>query len=64
MDLSSEEIDHLNNLINGGLMRKIIPSHVEQKFLQSGYARKAVGGLMPTEGAHKALMMWQKGSQK
>jgi hypothetical protein len=55
MDLSDEEMANLHNIVFGGLMRTITPSHIEERLLQSGYARKAVGGLMPTDAAHKLL---------
>lgn len=55
MKLSDEEKTHLENVTFGGLMRTITPSHIEEILLQSGYARKAVGGLMPTEAAYKLL---------
>lgn len=62
--LSDEHAEHLNNILTGGLMRKVTPEHIEKEFLQSGYARKAVGGLMPTETGYKAFMMWQKENGK
>ncbi|MES1986878.1 MAG: hypothetical protein V4440_02405 [Pseudomonadota bacterium] len=55
MTLNEEEKMHLENITFGGLMRTITPSRIEEKLLQSGYARKTVGGLMPTETAHKLL---------
>lgn len=59
--LSDEHAAHLQNLVGNGLMRKIIPPDVEVHFLQTGYARQAVGGLMATDAGHKALIMYNKG---
>ncbi len=61
--LSEEHAAHLQNLIGNGLMRKVIPSDVESYFLQAGYVRKAVGGLMATDAGHKALMVYNKGNK-
>lgn len=55
MNLSDEEMAHLHNIAFGGLMRTTTPSHIEESLVKSGYARKAVGGLMPTEATHKLL---------
>lgn len=46
--LSHEEAMHLRNIVRGGLMRKYTPDHVEDRLLESGHIRRAVGGLMPT----------------
>ncbi len=59
--LSDEHANHLTNISSGGLMRTVVPSHVEEHFLQSGYVRHAVGGLMITQAGHHALMMWGQG---
>lgn len=63
-DFTPEDADHFENIYSGGLMKKVTPSHIEQRFLQSGYARKAVGGLMPTELGFKMFSKWQKSGQK
>lgn len=55
MNLEPEEIAHLQNLATGGLMRTITPEHVAEKFIKLGYAKKAVGGLVATDGAQKLL---------
>lgn len=60
--LSPEHASHLQNLVGNGLMRTATPPDVEAHFLQSGYARKAVGGLMATDAGHKALIMYYKNS--
>lgn len=62
--LNIEQAGHLNNIINGGLMRKVTPAHIEAQFLKEGYIRKAVGGLMITDAGHHAFMLWQKGGKK
>lgn len=54
--LEPEEIAHLQNLATGGLLRTITPEHVAEKFIKLGYARKAAGGLVATDGAHKLLI--------
>lgn len=56
--LTDEEIGHLQNITFGGLMRTVIPSHIEEKLLLHGYARRAVGGLMPTDHGHHAIIDW------
>lgn len=58
--LSHLHASHLQNLAGNGLMRKIVPPDVENYFLQAGYARKVVGGLMATDAGHKALMIYNK----
>ena len=58
--LSAEHAPHLQNLVGNGLMRKVLPDDVAQHFLQAGYARQAVGGLMATDAGHRALMMYNK----
>ncbi len=63
MQISDEHLPHLDNIINGGLMRTVVPAHIEQQLLQAGYARKAVGGLMPTEHGYKMFMQAQNASQ-
>ncbi len=60
MTLAPEHFEHLDNILNNGLLKKVVPSDAEAALLQSGYARKAVGGLMPTEAGHKAFMQHQK----
>ncbi len=60
MDLTDEHIDHLDNLINGGLMRKVTPEPMESYLLQNGYARKAVGGLVATNAGQKIFMEYHK----
>ncbi len=62
--LSDEHAPHLDNIINGGLMKTIVPSYAEAHLIEQGYAYKAVGGLMPTETGHKAFMDWQKRTGK
>ncbi len=57
--MDPEDFEHFDNILNGGLMRKVTPAHVEAKFLQAGYARKAVGGLMPTEIGYKKFIEMQ-----
>lgn len=57
-NLSDEEMMHLQNITFGGLMRTVIPSHVEEKLLFHGYIRKAVGGLLPANHAHRAIIDW------
>jgi len=64
MDLTSDEAVELENIYSGGLMRKITPPHIEQQFLESGYVRRAVGGLMPTKAGHEALMNWKNKGEK
>lgn len=61
--LSDDRAGHLQNLVGNGLMRKVTPDDVTEYFLQQGYARKAVGGLMATEAGHKALMIYNKDNQ-
>lgn len=60
MDFNEEHISHLDNIINGGLMKKVTPSHIESHFLQHGYVRKAIGGLVVTETGYKTLIDWNK----
>ncbi len=62
--ITADEADHLTNIIKGGLMRKVTPDHVERQFLEQGYIRHAIGGLMATEAGHHALMIWEKGGRK
>ena len=62
MDLTSDEAAELENIYSGGLMRKVTPQNIEQQFLESGYIRRAVGGLVPTKAGHEALMNWKKQS--
>ena len=63
-DFDPDDLPHLENLITGGLMRKITPPEIEAKFLRSGYARKAVGGLVATETAQKIFWENQHGGKK
>lgn len=56
--LSDEEIKHLQNITFGGLMRTIVPSHVEEKLLAHGFIRRVTGGLLPTHVAHQAIIDW------
>lgn len=58
--ISAEHADHLDNILNGGLMRKVTPEHIAEHFIQNGYIRRAVGGYVATEGGHNALMMYNK----
>lgn len=60
-NLTDEHIDHLQNIGYGGLMRKVTPRHVESHFLEMGYVRRAVGGLMITDAGHKAMIDWDNG---
>lgn len=60
--LSSEHAEHLQNLVENGLLRKVTPPDIAEHFLQAGYARKAVGGLMATDAGHRALMQFYKGT--
>ena len=55
MTLKPEHIRHLENLAYNGLMRTVIPEDVVEHFIQTGYARNAVGGLIATDQAHEAL---------
>lgn len=57
-ELTDEHIDHLQNIGFGGLMRKVVPSHIEEHLLRLGYAKKAVGGTMITKVGYKALIDW------
>lgn len=61
--LSPEHASHLQNLVGNGLMRTTTPPDVETHFLQAGYARKAVGGLMATDAGHRVLMQYYKGAK-
>ena len=54
--LSDDHAKHLDNIINGGLTRTVTPPDIEHELLQAGYARKAVGGLMPTEHGYKMFI--------
>jgi len=56
MDLNEEHLRHLTNIVEGGLLRKITPPEIAQELIKNGYARNAVGGLMPTEHGYKTLM--------
>ena len=58
--LLDEHADHLDNIINGGLMKKVTPLHVANVLLDHGYIKKATGGFMVTESGHKAYMKWQE----
>lgn len=58
--IADEDAPHLENIINGGLLRSSTPDHVAADFLMRGLIYKATGGLMPTEAGHYALMNWQK----
>ncbi len=55
-----EHIPHLENLATGGIMRKVVPPHIESVFLENGYARKTVGGLCITDSGRKLFMDYQK----
>ncbi len=63
IQLLPEHFEHLDNILNNGLLKKVVPAEAEVALLQAGYARKAVGGLMPTEAGHKAFMQYQKDSK-
>lgn len=55
MNLTNEHITHLDNVANGGLLRKSIPEGVEQHLLKHGLIQKVVGGLMATQAGYKTL---------
>lgn len=55
MELTDKEKAHLENITFAGLMRTVTPLQVSEKLIRLGYARKAVGGLMPTKAAHELL---------
>lgn len=57
---NEEDIDHLTNIAYGSLMKTVTPEHIENKFLENGYIKRVVGGLVITETGHKALIDWQK----
>lgn len=56
MTLKLEHIPHLENLAYNGLMRTKLPDDVAEHFIKHGYARNAVGGLMATSSAQRALI--------
>lgn len=58
--LSNEESEHLQNIAFNGLMRTIVPPHIEEKFLKHGYIRKATGGMVITDIGHHALINWDR----
>lgn len=62
--INEDSADHLDNIINGGLMRKITPDDIASQFLDSGYIRRATGGYVPTKEGHQAFLEWQKGNVK
>jgi hypothetical protein len=58
--IEDEHAPHLDNIINGGLMRTNTPEHIEDELLKRGLIYRATGGLMPTDDGQRALMQWQK----
>lgn len=56
MMLKPEHFPHLQNLAYNGLMRTVIPDDVAEHFIQNGYAKNAVGGLIATDAAHQVLV--------
>ena len=50
-----EHLFHLDNLINGGLMRTITPDDAAKHLVEKGLARHTVGGLVATDAAYKFL---------
>ena len=62
--LTAEHAPHLENIIRGGLLRKVTPEHIERHFLEEGYIHHAVGGLMATDAGHYAFMQWEKEGRK
>jgi len=61
--LSDTHAEHMDNIINGGLMRKITPDDIKEHLLKQNYIRHTIGGLVPTNAGHYAFMMWQKGQK-
>lgn len=55
MQLGDDDIEHLQNIVFGGLMRKVTPPEIEAKLLKTGHIRRAVGGLVPTNAAYQAV---------
>ncbi len=55
-----DDAEHLDNILNGGLMKKVTPPHIEKRFIEQGYIYKGVGGLVPTHAGHTAFMTRQK----
>lgn len=55
MNLTDEHILHLDNIANGGLLRKVIPENVEKHLLKHGFIQKVAGGLMATHSGYKIL---------
>ena len=55
MAAGDEHLFHLDNLINGGLMRTVTPDDAAKSLIEKGLARHAVGGLVATESAYQYL---------
>lgn len=61
--LNKEHAQHLHNIVHGGLMRKIIPSDIEEQFIKQGYVRRVIGGTVATDIGHRVLMEFQRGNR-
>lgn len=59
MALLPIHLSHLDSITNDGLLKKFVPPEIEEHLLAGGYARKGVGGLIPTEAAYHALVKWE-----
>ncbi len=55
-----DDAEHLDNILHGGLLKKVTPPHIEERLIKNGYVYKGVGGLVPTHAGHTAFMTWKK----
>lgn len=54
--LNDEELSHLNNIGNGGLLRKVTPPEMSANLIGRGLAIHRVGGLCATPEGHMVLL--------
>lgn len=48
-------VHELDNLVNGGLARKVTPEHMAEQLIRNGHAAVMVGGLAATKAGHELI---------